>query len=345
MRKLTTCVRAFARNAMMLIASSGAFMTAALAEPDLAALKALYVRPETIPFPEDNPYTPEKAALGKMLYFDQRLSRDNNISCASCHNPSFGWEVPVSTPTGAQGTPLDRHAPTVLNMAWGDGVYFWDGRATTLEEQAKGPLEADVEMNLPLPRLVARLKAIPDYVRWFEHVFPEDGVTPDTIARAIATYERTIVSGYAPFDAWIDGDEDAISEAAKRGFVLFNGKARCADCHTGWNMTDNLFHDIGLVTFDRGRGLLEPDNPHAQFAFKTPGLRDVTQRAPFMHNGSIANLDRLIVHYVSGGIDRPSRSPLMRALDLTNEEREDLKAFLETLTGETVSVPLPILPN
>jgi cytochrome c peroxidase len=317
----------------------------AQAQGDAASLKKQYLRPAEIPFPVSNPYTPEKAALGKALYFDPRLSGHQNMNCASCHNPSFGWEVPLKGAIGAQNTMLGRNAPTVLNLAWGKDHYFWDGRAKTLEEQALGPIQADVEMNMNLKDLVKRLQGIPEYKKWFDIAFPKEGLVADTIAKAIATYERTVVSGYAPFDAWVEGDESAISESAKRGFVLFNGKARCADCHTGWNFTDNKFHDIGIATKDIGRGKLTPDDPKAKFAFKTPGLRDITQRAPFMHDGSIADLEGVMVHYVAGGVDRPSRSALMKPAELDQKEVADLVEFMKTLTGTKQVVSLPVLPN
>jgi len=317
----------------------------ASAQGDPAGLKAQYRRPAEIPFPQSNPYTPEKAALGKALYFDPRLSGHQNMNCASCHNPSFGWEVPLKGAIGAQNTMLGRNAPTVLNLAWGKDHYFWDGRAKTLEEQALGPIQADVEMNMNLKDLVARLQGIPEYKKWFEIAFPKEGLSADTIAKSIATFERTVVSGYAPFDAWVEGDEKAISDSAKRGFALFTGKARCAECHTGWNFTDNKFHDIGVATKDLGRGKLVPDDPKAKHAFKTPGLRDITQRAPFMHDGSIPDLEAVMVHYVSGGIDRPSRSPLMRAVELSPQEVTDVVEFLKTLTGTKQVVSLPVLPN
>jgi cytochrome c peroxidase len=236
------------------------------AQNDLASLKAKYRRPVDIPFPATNPYTPEKAALGKSLYFDPRLSGNQNMNCASCHNPSFGWQVPLKGAIGSQNTMLGRNAPTVLNQAWSGPHFFWDGRAPSLEEQAKGPIQAEVKMNLPLKDAVTRLQNIPEYKRWFDAVFPKDGITGETIVAAIATFERTVVSGYAPFDAWVDGDERAISESAKRGFESFNGKANCSICHVGWNFTDGKFHDIGLATTDIGRAKLEPDNPKAKYA-------------------------------------------------------------------------------
>lgn len=309
------------------------------------AMKEKFRRPNDIPFPASNPYTPEKAALGKALYFDPRLSGNQNMNCASCHNPSFGWEVPLKGAIGAQNTMLARNAPTVLNLAWGKDRYFWDGRAKSLEEQALGPIQADVEMNMKLADLVKRLQGIPEYQKRFQAAFPNEGIKGETIGKAIATFERTVVSGYAPFDAWVDGDERAISESAKRGFALFTGKARCAECHTGWNFTDNKFHDIGTTTTDIGRAKIDPSDPLAKYAFKTPGLRDISQRAPFLHNGSVPDLEAVVIHYVTGGESRPSRSPLLQPVPLQPEDIADLVEFLKTLTGSKQEVSLPVLPN
>jgi cytochrome c peroxidase len=200
-------------------------------------------------------------------------------------------------------------------------------------------------MNAPLSEVVARLDAIAGYSEGFARAFPGQGLTEETILTAIATYERTVVSGWSAFDRWVEGDEDAISAQAKRGFALFNGKAHCVDCHMGWNMTDNQFHDIGLMTEDIGRGELEPDNPLAQYAFKTPGLRNITHRSPYGHNGSVYDLETIIRHYMTGGIQRPSLSPLMRPFELSDAEMADLLAFLETLTADEAAVPTPVLPT
>tara|TARA_R110002110_G_scaffold260260_1_gene475928 strand:+ start:114661 stop:115710 length:1050 start_codon:yes stop_codon:yes gene_type:complete len=339
-RFLTLAIATFAITPFIATASAQQ-----LASADLNTQKQDYKRPESIPFPDYNPYTPEKAALGKMLYFDPRVSAGQNMTCASCHNPSFGWEAPLARAIGSQNTPLGRHAPTVLNMAFATDVYFWDGRADTLEEQAKGPIQADVEMNMPLDQLVTRLSGVEGYQSWFARVFPDEGITEDTIVAAIATYERTVVSSYAPFDAWVDGDEKAISDSAKRGFKLFTGKAECSACHTGWNFTDNQFHDIGLPSEDIGRANVDPSSIKNWHAFKTPGLRDTTQRLPFMHNGSVPDLEAVILHYASGGIQRPSLSEKMKPLDLSDQDVEDLIAFVESLTGEATVVALPRLPN
>lgn len=312
--------------------------------PAVAGDREAYRRPLMIPFEGVTQYSPQLATLGKMLFFDPRLSGAKNMNCASCHNPSFGYEAPVAGSVGAANTVLDRNSPTVLNMAWVK-PYFWDGRAQTLEDQAAGPITAAGEMNGTFHAIVPDLKTVPDYVAWFEEVFPGEGITKDTILRAIATYERTVVSGWSPFDRWVEGDESAISDSAKRGFDLFAGKALCSQCHTGWNFTDNKFHDIGLATTDVGRAKLDPSEPTNLHAFKTPGLRNTAYRSPFMHNGSVATLEEVIVHYESGGIERPSLSPLMSRLILTEEERADLVTFMQTLTADQQEVSLPTLPN
>lgn len=311
---------------------------------DLSAVKQTYKRPTEIPFPEKAPYSLQMATLGKMLFYEPRLSGAQNMNCATCHNPSFGYEAPVAKIIGAANTPLGRQAPTILNLAWTTDL-FWDGRATSLEEQAAGPITAPVEMNGKFDEIVPRLQNIDLYQEWFDELFPGKGITRDTILTAIATYERTVLSGTAPFDRWVDGDEDAISVSAKRGFELFIGKAQCANCHSGWNFTDNKFYDVGMPDDDIGRGKYEPDNIAAQQAFKTPGLRNLTYRAPYMHDGSLADLASVISHYESGGIERPSKSSKMTSFSLSEDEHNDLVAFLTALTAEKTETPIPVLPN
>jgi cytochrome c peroxidase len=329
--------------ALIIAVSIQAFgVLASSAGDDLAQLGAAYQRPADIPFPPDNPYTPEKAALGKALFFDPRLSGNQNMNCASCHNPSFGWEVPLKAAIGSQNTPLARKSPTILNQAWGGPHFFWDGRADSLEEQAKGPIQSDVEMNLPLEDAVSRLQRIPEYRKWFDVAFPQQGVTGDTIVAALATFERTVVSGYAPFDAWVGGDNNAISEAAKRGFALFNGKGNCSACHTGWNFTDNRFHDTGVGTSDVGRGKFDPKS---MYAFKTPSLRNVDQRAPYMHDGSLADLDAVMDRYITATVNDPSRTLDIKPVDLNERESHDIIEFLKSLSGTKQIVSLPVLPD
>jgi cytochrome c peroxidase len=307
-------------------------------------LKAEYKRPTAIPFPKENPYTPEKLALGKRLYFDTRLSSGNLLSCASCHSPAFGWGDGLAKGVGHGMLPLNRRSPTILNAAWGQ-VFMWDGRADNLEQQALGPIQAEVEMNMPLERLMERLASIAEYAPLFAATFPSEGMTPTTIAKAIATYERAIISDQAPFDQWVEGQDNAISESAKRGFVLFNTKARCSSCHTGWNFTEDSFHDIGLPNADIGRGKFLPHVEKMQQAFKTPGLREIDRRGPYMHNGSLATLEAVVEHYDRGGEDRPSRSALMQPLGLSSEEKADLVAFMRTLTSALDPTTVPLLPR
>lgn len=305
--------------------------------------RSAFERPLVIPFPEDAPYSPLQATLGKMLFFDPRLSSAQNMSCASCHNPSFGWEVAIEGPVGAHDEMLPRQAPTILNSAWLPH-FFWDGRAASLEEQAQGPITAALEMNARLDQVVERLGRLQTYRDGFERAFPGEGLTEETLLRAIATYERTVVSGWAPFDRWVEGDEDAISESAKRGFGLFVGEAGCAECHAGWNFTDHDFHDIGLPSTDVGRAAQAPADPRARFAFKTPSLRNIAHRAPYMHDGSLPDLESVVAHYVGGGASRLSRLQNIRPLDLDHGQVRDLVAFLETLTADESAVPAPVLP-
>jgi cytochrome c peroxidase len=304
-------------------------------------LKKDFVRPVSIPFPADNPFTAEKAQLGEMLFFDPRLSSSNWISCASCHNPSMSWGDGLPRGIGHGMKTLGRRTPTILNLAWAD-LLMWDGRKTSLEDQALGPVTAAVEMNQDPDKLIEKLGAIDGYRIEFKRVFGDEGLSAKTIGQAIATYERTIVSGPAPFDRWIAGDESAITEGAKRGFEVFNGKANCAVCHSGWNFTDNSFRDIGMPDKDIGRGEWVAI-PSMQQAFKTPSLRDIDRRGPYMHDGSLPNLAAVIDHYDRGGTARSSLSDEVYPLHLGEEEKRDLLAFLLTLTGENPATRLPVL--
>lgn len=192
---------------------------------------------------------------------------------------------------------------------------------------------------------IGRIAAMPAYQSAFEQAFPGQAISLDTIAAAIATFERTVVSGEAPFDRWVKGDEEAVSQSAKRGFVLFNGKANCAVCHAGWRMSDDGFHDIGLPDDDRGRAAVAPGIEQLEHAFKTPTLRNVSQRAPYMHNGTVATLAAVIDHYDTGFVRRPSLDTQMKPLGLTAEEKADLLAFLDTLTGTAAPATIPVLPH
>lgn len=317
---------------------------AAVPKSSSEALKNEYRRPAEIPFPASNPFTPEKLKLGKTLYYDTRLSGSGAQSCASCHNPGYGWGDGLAKGVGDGMKELKRRSPTIVNAAWGL-IFMWDGRAPTLEDQALGPIQAAVEMNMPLDKLLERLNSISEYKTLFEAAFPGEGITPAGIGKAIATFERTAISGWAPFDSWIEGDAQAISASAQRGFALFNGKAQCNTCHVGWNFTDDSFHDIGLKDADIGRGAFLGVAVKMRHAFKTPGLRDIVRRGPYMHDGSLATLEAVMEHYDTGGVDRPSRSDLIKPLGLTADEKADLVAFMKTLTGSSDVIAQPIQPR
>lgn len=308
------------------------------------AWKVEYVRQTGLAAGEEPRDAGAPAQLGRMLFFEPRLSGSNRIACATCHNPALSWGDGLPRAIGADGRALERRTPTLLNVAWSE-LLAWDGRFDSLEAHALFALASPEEMGQPLDSLSAELATLPEYRSGFESAFPGEGVTPDTVARALAAFQRTLVSAPAPFDRWVAGDERAISESAKRGFDLFNDKANCVACHSGWNFTDGSFHDIGIASEDPGRGRLLPGIALMRHAFKTPTLRDVERRYPYMHDGSLADLPAVIHHYERGGIERPSLSPEMRPLQLTNGERSDLLAFLRTLTSADRSVSIPVLPR
>ncbi len=280
-----------------------------------------------------------------MLFFDPILSGSQVRSCSSCHNPALSWGDGQARAIGEKQARLPLRSPTLFNVAWVPKL-GWDGHFRDLESVAFGPIIAADNMNLPEKVLVERLSAIPGYRDAFDQAFGPGAITRKKIELALATYERTIVSGEAPFDRWIKGDATAINAAAKRGFDLFNGKAQCASCHTGWGFTDSSFHDIGSAKNDDiGRGRLFPTSVKLRHAFKTPTLRDVARRAPYMHDGSIPTLAAVLDLYNRGGIARPSRAEHIRPLDLSRQEKADLIAFLQTLSGTPQPVSVSALPR
>jgi cytochrome c peroxidase len=231
------------------------------------------------------------------------------------------------------------------------GPYGWDGRSATLEAQVKASVatgsmsmrETDTPVKVEV--IEQRIRDVPEYAAKFSAALPGAPITLDTIAQAIAAYERTFEPGIAAFDRWIEGDEGAISESAKRGFVLFNTKTTCFACHSGWRFTDDKFHDISTSSSDMGRGRELKDDPMMRYAFKTPTLRSVALRPPYMHNSAQATLYDVIVHYEKQPIDRPSRAPLFVPVELSEPERVDLVAFMQTLTGMREGEPAPKLPG
>lgn len=306
----------------------------------LRALFAQYTRPDSVPHPADNSYSPARRSLGKLLFFDTRLSGAGDISCASCHAPGKSYGDGLPRAIGATKAPLGRRTPTVLNTAYASTL-FWDGRAETLEQQALGPVQAAGEMNLPLPEMTARLNRVAEYRQLFKGAYGTESITAELVGKAIAQFERTVNSTPSSFDRWVAGDDRAVSESAKRGFVLFNGKGTCASCHSGWRFTDDSFHDIGLAGADTGRAAVVPGIEVTQHAFKTPTLRNAVERAPYMHDGSERTLETVVDVYDRGGrVKRSSLSPLIKPLGLLPQEKRDLVAFLRTLSSrDTVTTP------
>jgi cytochrome c peroxidase len=241
---------------------------------------------------------------------------------------------------------LGRATPTILNTAF-NSIQMWDGRKADLEDQALGPIAAGGEMNLPLPEMVTRLKSIPGYAPAFEKAYPGQGISEVTVARAIASFERTVLSTESPFDRWRKGEHGAVSASAKRGFDLFQGKAKCAVCHMGFNFTDNGFHNIGVKDVgdaDVGR-FAQRKVKSMQGAFKTPTLRDVALTAPYMRNGLYKTLTEVVEHYNRAGDVKENLDINMVPLDLSKQEVADIVAFMESLTGVQRVVSVPRLPQ
>ncbi len=319
--------------------------------------------------PADNPESPAKVALGKALFVDRRLSADDSKSCESCHEPAKGFTDQLPTSMGIHNKFGQRNAPTVLNAMF-NVTQFWDGRAPTLEEQAKQPILNPIEMGMKSPdEVVAKIKAIPEYQTKFQEVFGRP-VNYDDLARAIAAFERTQFAFDTPFDKFMAGDQHAISESAKRGWSIFNGKGRCMSCH-GWNPTQPLFsdfkfHNIGvsahksdftplarkaLATIQQSGGVEQIDQlaigtdlsglgrflvtkqPHDIGAFRTMGLRNLFVTQPYFHDGSQTTLWDTIDHYNKGGVPNPFLDGGIVPLGLIESEEDDLVAFLLSLTS------------
>lgn len=320
--------------------------------------------------PAANPLTKAKFELGKQLYFDPRVSLDGTVSCATCHNPDKGWTDRMKTSVGIEGQVGGRNAPTVINTAFGRTM-FWDGRAPSLEGQAQGPIQNPIEMGKQsYEEIIRRLRTIKGYQDQFQQVFGTE-VTLDGFAKAVATFERVAaLSGNSKYDKYTrDGDFKALSESEKRGMVLFGlslssddefkpgvtrAKAACTVCHSGFNFSDEQFHNLGIgwdgskgEFADLGRWAISPigaKNPAELGAFKTPTVRDAEKTGPYMHDGSLATLEEVVEHYDKGGTPNPSLDKEMKKLNLTASEKADLVAFMKALSGEEVKVALPTLP-
>lgn len=297
--------------------------------------------------PADNPLTVAKVELGKKLYFDPRLSVDGTVSCATCHNPTFGFSNGVQFSPGHKGQLGDRNSPTVINRLYST-VQFWDGRAASLEEQALGPIQNPVEMANTLEGMIANLDKIPGYKAEFKKAFGTEEITPDRVAKAIASFERTLLSANSPFDRFQEGETNAIPESAKRGFMVFMGKGACNECHPAPLFTDEQFHNIG-VGMDRENpdlGRFKVTNQEKdKGAFKTPTLRDITETYPYLHDGSANTLREVVELYDRGGTPNPWLDAEIKPLKLTGQEEADLVQFLKTLTCTPIKIEEPVLPQ
>ncbi len=299
--------------------------------------------------PADNPMTPEKVQLGKMLYFDKRVSKDGTVSCATCHDPKMAWTEHEPTSTGIHKQVGGRNSPTVINAAYATSQ-FWDGRAKTLEDQATGPVENPIEMGHSMDAVVESFSKIPGYQERFQKVFGT-GVTKDGFAKAIAAFERTILSGDSPYDRFRAGDEKAVSDGQKRGLALFE-KSGCADCHAPPLFSTYEFYNAGVGTDkpkpDVGRKEVTKKDEDTG-AFRVPSLREVANTAPYFHDGSAKTLEDAVGLMAAGGKDNPHRSADMldsvRKAKLSEQDRKEIVEFLKALSGKYPIIEPPKLPE
>ncbi len=308
-----------------------------------------WLLPNTPPYPTGNKPTKARVELGKMLFFDPRIGGDGNMSCATCHNPMLGWSDALPTAKGFKSQVLGRATPVITNTAY-NGLQMWDGRKKSLEDQAIGPMEASVEMQTNFTELLNLINHSTHYQNAFEQAYPGEGVNKGTIAKAIASFERTIVSNNSPFDKWVKGDKNALNAQQIEGFKLFTNpdKGNCAVCHSAPNFTDNGFHNVGLASWgkknpDMGRYSERPLGL-MKGAFKTPTLRDIGLSAPYFHDGSSKNLTQVMEHYIDGGVKKTNLSPNMKKLTINDKEKAAIIAFLDSLTTVPKPFELPILP-
>jgi cytochrome c peroxidase len=314
-----------------------------------AAEDQQWLLPATPPSPPDNQATPERAELGKMLFFDPRLSSERNLSCAGCHSPLFGWADGLPTAKGFKSKILGRASPTVMNSGY-TTLQMWDGRRASLEDQAMGPMESQDEMAMNLTSLFGWLSSSPGYKAEFAKAYPGEPIDKTTTSKAIAAYERTLISNDSPFDRWLRGDQTAMTPQQIRGFRLFAdpGKGNCAVCHQAPNFTDGGFHNLGLASYGRpnpdvGRFAIKP-LPLLKGAFKTPTLRDVALTAPYFHDGSAKTLMEVMEHYNIGGVTKTDLDRKIKPLHLSQDEMQDIVAFMQALTTPPKPILMPQLP-
>jgi cytochrome c peroxidase len=289
-----------------------------------------------IQWPRDNPYSAAKVELGRYLYFDRRLSADDTVSCASCHAPEHGFTDGAPVSTGIKGQKGGRSAPTVINRAY-SMAQFWDGRAGSLEEQAKGPMANPIEMGNTHDAVVVRLRGIAGYRPLFAKAFGSEEIIIDRVAQAIACFERTVLSGNAPYDRYKAGNRSAMSAPQVRGMKVFFDKAQCDRCHEGGNFTLNMYANLGVGSDkpepDVGRYAVTKD-ARDWGVFKTPTLREIEHTAPYMHDGSLKTLEEVVEFYNKGGIPNKNLDANIKPLHLSEKEKSDLVEFLKALSGE-----------
>lgn len=295
-----------------------------------------------LPVPADNHITAEKVELGKMLYFDKRLSKDNSVACATCHKPGYAYAEPLKSSVGINSQIGDKNAPTIVNAAYMTSM-FWDGRMKTLEEQAAGPVENPIEMGHKIEDVAAALNAVPEYKKRFEDAFGQPACK-ETITKAIAAFERTILSGNSPYDRYVNGDPSALSEDAQKGMQLFMGKALCATCHKAPLFANGNFVNTGIGDNAPGRFAvtkLATDKG----AHRVPALREAVNTAPYFHDGSVATLEEAVKIMAGGGVDNPNRHAALRVMPKWSEEEiGQLVEFIKALSGEYPVVEEPELP-
>ncbi|MBC7659121.1 MAG: c-type cytochrome [Chitinophagaceae bacterium] len=306
--------------------------------------RQMFRKPKQFMIPVENPQSDAKILLGKTLFFDPRLSGTNSMACSTCHNPALAWSDGLPTAIGNGGQKLKRRTPSLLNLAF-SGSLQWDNEFRTLEEQALAPIRKKTEMNQDPALLPAKLTAAKAYAPLFEAAFPGEGVSQLTIARALAAFQRTLMSGLSPFDDFLAGDDNAMSIDAKVGMVLFHEKAHCSACHFGYRLTDGQAYDIGHKTEDRGRGVVTKD-PQQDFKFRNPSLTDVGRHPPYRHDGSLSDLKAVVEFYNRGGdVKRPTLSSDIRPLHLTPHEVAQIVAFINALSSPLAPFMPPTLPE
>jgi cytochrome c peroxidase len=320
------------------VSATSAAKGEAFASGDYRTVLPLGLQATSAYVPDNNPMSAKKIELGRMLYFDKRLSSDGSVACVTCHDPGKGFSDNRSTSAGIHGKTGVRNAPTVINRLF-SADQFWDGRAADLEAQALGPVQNPIEMGNTLDGMIANVRGITAYAPYFQAAFGTAEINPERVSQAIATYERTVVSGDAPYDRYQAGDKTALSPAAQRGLALFNDTKRgnCVTCHAGFNFSDESYHNLGI-----GMDKEKPDLGRYEItkvetdrgAFKTPTLRNLTETAPYMHDGSETTLEEVVDLYVKGGVPNQWLSKEMHPVALNASEKADLVAFLKSLTGK-----------